>query len=75
MQNTLLPLAVSRDDVIEPFDDRTRLAPGDEVYWLVLAKKTAEWQPWLEDQGWERVAGPVLDEVHEQLSALDEEPQ
>lgn len=76
MQNSLLPLAVSRDGGMEPFDDRTRVAPGDGVYWLVLAEKTAEWQQWLEEQGWQRVAGPVVDEVHEQLSALDEaDPQ
>jgi len=76
VQNSLLPLAVSRNGAIEPFDDRTRVSPGEEVYWLVLAEKAAEWQPWLEEQGWQRVAGPVVDEAHEKLSALDEaDPQ
>lgn len=58
VQNSLLPLAISRDGAVAPFDDRTRVAPGDQVYWLVLAEKAADWQPWLEEQGWQRVVAP-----------------
>ena len=37
-----------------------------------MAEKAADWQPWLEEWGWQRVAGPIVDEVHEQLTKLDE---
>jgi NhaP-type Na+/H+ or K+/H+ antiporter len=72
LQNSLLALAISRNGTVVPLDDRTRVAPGDQVYWLVLAEKAADWQPWLEEQGWQRVAGPLADEVHDQLDKLDE---
>ena len=70
IRNTLLPLAVSRDGAIAPLDDKTQLAHGDQVYWLVLAEKAPDWQPWLEEHGWVRVAGPVAD-VDEELAKLD----
>jgi NhaP-type Na+/H+ or K+/H+ antiporter len=71
VQNILLPLAIGHDDALTPLDDRTRVGAGGMVFWLVLAEKAEEWQPWLEARGWQRVAGPVAHQVHEQLGQMD----
>jgi NhaP-type Na+/H+ or K+/H+ antiporter len=70
-RNMLLPLALGHGDTLTPIDDRTRVASGDSVYWLVLAERAEDWQAWLEERGWQRVAGPVAQGVGEQLKQLD----
>lgn len=55
VNNLLLPLATRHGDTVEPVDDRSRPEPGDDVYWLVLEEREAEWRPWLEARGWKRV--------------------
>jgi NhaP-type Na+/H+ or K+/H+ antiporter len=66
----LLPLVRRRDRACEPVDERTRLAAGDEVDWLVFRDSLADAHAWLREAGWVAVASPAAAEaVAEQREA------
>ena len=56
VRNALLPMAVRKGQVVEPFDDRSRPSSNDVVLWLVFEERAEDAHAWLRDNGWEPVA-------------------
>lgn len=52
LKNTLLPVAVKREEAVALFDHRITIRDGDKVMWLIFSERETQAGNWLREKGW-----------------------